>query len=65
VFWGYQFTILCIESLFFVVAISLLEIFDWYVYRNAEPGYFKVTAKNVSDQNAFGDNDQEGGVLNR
>lgn len=57
VFWGYQFTIICIESLAFVVAISLLEVLEWYVYRNQEPGYFKVKAKNVADSTAFGDND--------
>jgi hypothetical protein len=41
--WGYQFTIFCIESLVFVSAMSILEIADYYIYRENDNGmYFKV-----------------------
>ena len=31
VYWGYQFTIVCIESLIFLCLLSILEIVDWYL----------------------------------
>jgi hypothetical protein len=33
VFWGYQFTVICIESLIFISLMSILEIIDWYFNR--------------------------------
>ena len=33
VYWGYQFTIMCIESLIFLSLLSVLEIVDWYINR--------------------------------
>jgi hypothetical protein len=63
--WGYQFTILCIETLIFVSAMAILEIADYYVYRSKDNGaYFKVHARNIdgNDSNVFkaNDDDQEG-----
>ena len=34
--WGYQFTMFCIESLIFVSAMSILEIADYYHYREKD-----------------------------
>jgi hypothetical protein len=62
VMWGYQFTILCIESLIFVSAMSILEIADYYVYRTKDNAtYFKVHARNIdgSDSNVFKANDDD------
>lgn len=51
--WGYQFTIFCIESLVFVSAMAILEIADYYVYRERDSGsYFKVHARNIDGQDS-------------
>jgi len=65
VFWGYQFTILCIESLAFVCLLSLLEIADWYFNRGAGTHYFKVTARGLAEQSVFGDDNEDGGPFRR
>ena len=57
VFWGYQFTVICIESLVFLSLMSILEIADWYFNRGAGTLYFKVTARGMSEQNVFGDSE--------
>lgn len=57
VFWGYQFTVICIESLVFLSLMSILEILDWYFNRGTGTQYFKVTARGMSDQNVFGDSE--------
>jgi hypothetical protein len=65
VFWGYQFTILCIESLTFLCLLSILEIVDWYLNRSQGTQYFKVTARGVAEQNVYGGDIDEDPVYKR
>lgn len=62
--WGYQFTIVCIESLLFVIAISIMEIVEYHKSKGAgQQGYFKVNAKAVGNGgNVFGANDDNSGL---
>jgi hypothetical protein len=60
VYWGYQFTIVCIESLVFISLISILEIVDWYLNKGSGTQYFKVTARGMSENNVFGDMEDGG-----
>jgi hypothetical protein len=42
--WGYQFTILCIESLFFVTVMTSLIIADYCLQKRKAQNYFKISA---------------------
>jgi len=61
VYWGYQFTIVCIESLLFLCLLSILEIVDWYLNRGGGTQYFKVDARGMRENNVFGDMEEDGG----